>query len=163
MAMTPAYAVAHVFLPNLVKLKGGATVISAIERKEKVLLDQVWTQAMVTHTPELLATSRESSTSPIQSFRIGVIGLPAPKEMGEAHMAAIVVKIGDPAFVRYYTLEHDYVLKTKSNRTVLCDREGQKHSKHGDGPAITGSFGTDANAFIDCFMALLIPTTVTRR
>ena len=41
MAMTPTFALAHVFLPNLVKLKGAATVIGVIERKEKFFFDAV--------------------------------------------------------------------------------------------------------------------------
>ena len=35
MAMTPAYALAHVFLPNLLRLKGHATVMSALERRRR--------------------------------------------------------------------------------------------------------------------------------
>jgi hypothetical protein len=156
MAMTPTYALAHVFIPNLIKLKGAATVISALERKEKTYLDQLWSQAYVTHDPQIATVARDP-------YRIGVFSLPAPKELGEAHMVGLVVKQGDPGFSRYFTLEHDHVLAKKADRTVLCEREGKDHKRHGDGPALTGTFATDAAAFIDAFMELIVPTRVTRR
>ena len=155
MATTAAYALAHVFLPNLVKLKGATTVISAVERKEKVFFDQVWNQAHVTHDPNLASVIRDP-------YRIAVIDLPAPKEMGEAHLVGIVIKKND-SYVRYFTLEHDYVLAKKANRTVLCERDGQKHIKHGDGSPITGNFTIDSAAFVDCFMELIAPTTVAKK
>jgi hypothetical protein len=74
---------------------------------------------------------------------------------------AWVLEQGVPAFARYFTLEHDYVLSKQANRTVLCEREGPRHSKHGDGSPLTGVFAVDA-AFIDSFVALIIPTKVTR-
>lgn len=156
MAMTPAYALAHVFLPNLLKLKGHATVVSAIERRDLIFFDALWAQAHLKHNPYVSSQTREA-------YRIATITLPAPTEMGEAHMAGIVIKANDPVFVRYFTLEHDYALAKQANRTLLCEREGQKHSKRGDGPALTGNSEADARAFIDCFMELIIPTKVTRK
>jgi hypothetical protein len=156
MAMTPAYALAHVFLPNLVKLKGQAAVVSAIERRDLTYFDPLWAQAHVAHQPHLTSQTRDP-------YRIVTISLPPPSEMGEAYMAGIVVKAGDAAFMRYFTLEHDFVLAKQSNRTLLCEREGQKHSKHGDGPALTGNAGDDARAFVDCFMELIVPAKVTRK
>jgi len=154
--MTPAYALAHVFLPNLIKLKGHATVVSALERKDLVFFDPLWAQAHLTHSPYVWSQTREV-------YRIGTMTLPAPTEMGEAYMAGLVVKTNDPSFMRYFTLEHDFVLARQSNRTLLCEREGQKHSKRGDGPALTGANEADAKAFVDCFMELMIPTKVTRK
>ena len=156
MAMTPAYALAHVFIPNLLKLKGASTVISALERKEKTYLDQLWSQAHVVHEPQL-------STSVRDPYRIAVFTLPVPKELGEAHLVGLVVKQGDPAFARYFTLEHDHVLAKKADRTLLCEREGQSYKKHGEGPVLTGTFATDAAAFIDAFMELIVPTRVARK
>jgi hypothetical protein len=156
MAMTPTYALAHVFIPNLIKLKGAATVVSALERKEKVYLDQFWTQAHVTHNPDIAAVLREP-------YRIGVFTLPPPKEIGEAYMVGMVVKKGDPVFSRYFMLEHDYVLAKKAERTLLTERELQTHKKHGDGPQLTGDFAKDSVAFIDCFMELIVPTRVVRK
>jgi hypothetical protein len=156
MAMTPTYALAHVFIPNLIKLKGAATVISALERKEKTYLDQLWSQAFVTHNPEIATVLREP-------YRIGVFNLPPPKDLGEAHMVGMVVKRGDPAYSRYFTLEHDYVLAKKAERTLLCERDGQTHKKHGDGPVLSGNFATDSAAFIDTFMELIVPTRVVRK
>jgi len=154
--MTPTYALAHVFIPNLIKLKGAATVISAIERKEKVFLDQLWSQAHVTHNPDILAVLREP-------YRIGMFTLPAPKEIGEAYMVGMVVKKGDPTFSRYFMLERDYVLAKKADRTLLTERELQSHKKHGEGPQLTGDFAQDSVAFIDCFMELIVPTRVVRK
>jgi len=156
MAMTPAYALAHVFLPNLLKLKGHATVVAAIERRDLVFFDPLWGQAHVAHRPHLTSQTRTP-------YRIATLSLPAPNEIGEAYMAGIVVQHGDPAFLRYFTLEHDFVLAKQANRTLLCEREGQKHSKLGEGPALTGNAGDDARMFVDCFMELMIPTKVTRR
>jgi len=156
MAMTPTYALAHIFIPNLIKLKGAGTVISALERKDKAYLDQLWSQAFVTHDPQLATTLREP-------YRIGVFDLPAPKELGEAHMVGMVVKNGDPGYWRYFTLEHDHVLAKRADRTVLCERDGQTHKKHGDGPALTGNRAADLAAFIDAFMELIVPTRVVRK
>ncbi|MEJ7602030.1 MAG: hypothetical protein WKG01_29305 [Kofleriaceae bacterium] len=153
MAMTAAYALAHVFLPNLVKLKSAATVLAAIERKEKSYLDAVWQQAHVTHDPYIAAIQRDG-------FRIGIITLPPPKEMGEAHMIAIVTKKTEPSFNKYYLLEHDYVLAKQADRTLVTERDGQRHIKHFDGPVLTGTIEPDVTAFIDAFMELHIPTHV---
>ena len=160
MAMTPEYALAHVFLPNLFKLKGAATIVGVIERKEKFFFDAVWGQAHLEHLPFLYSTERDSPTA---SYRIGVVDLPPPKELGEAFYVGIVANKKDPTMGRYFTLEKDYVLKTKSDRTLVCEREGQKHTKHFDGPVLTGNKDTDAVAFINGFMELLIPTKVTEK
>ena len=78
-------------------------------------------------------------------------------------MVAVVVKIGDPQFSRYFMLEHDYVLAKKADRTVVCEREGPKHTKHFDGPVLTGDFAVDGVSFIDAFMELIAPTKVTKK
>ncbi len=156
MAMTPAYALAHVFLPNMIKLKGHSTVVSAIERKNLIFFDALWAQAHLTHNVHVTSQMRDP-------YRIATISLPTPAEMGEAYLAGIVLKSNDPVFMRYFTLEHDFVLAKQSNRTVLAEREGQKHTRRGDGPALTGDPEADAKAFVDCFMELIVPTKVTRK
>ena len=156
MAMTPTYALVHVFLPNLLKLKGAATVVGVIERKEKFFFDALWGQAHLQLQPFLLSQEREP-------YRIGVLDLPAPTDLGEAYYAGIVVHKKDPTIARYFTLEKDYVLKTKSDRTLVCERVGQQHTKHFEGPVLTGNKDTDAVAFIDAFMELLIPTKVQNK
>jgi len=155
MAMTPAYALAHVFLPNLLKLKGHATVVAAIERRDLVFFDPLWGQAQVPHRPHLTSQTRTP-------YRIATLTLPPPNEMGEAYMAGIVVQHGDPVFLRYFTLEHDYVVNRQAHRTMLCEREGQRHTRRGEGPALTGNAGDDARMFVDCFMELIVPTRVMR-
>lgn len=155
MAMTPAYTLAHVFLPNLIKLKSPAVVMHSIERKEKVFFDPLWQQAYLSHNPQLGSQTREP-------YRIGVLSLPEPKEIGEAHMAAIVLHKQDASFFRYFTLEHDYVLAKRANRTVVCERHNQTHIKHGDGPELTGSFEADWARFADVFMTKLGPRQIAR-
>lgn len=156
MAMTPAYALAHVFLPNLLKLKGHATVVSAIERRDLVYFDPLWAQAHIKHNPHVTSETRDP-------YRLVTMSLPAPTAMGEAHMAGIAVKSNDPSFMRYFTLEHDFVLAKQTHRTLLCEREGQKHTKIGEGPVLTGNSADDARAFVNCFMELIVPTKVTRK
>jgi len=154
MAMTPTYALAHVFVPNLLKSKGVATVVGVIERKEKFFFDALWNQAHVEHQPFLFAQVRDP-------YRIGVISLPPPKEMGEAFMIGLVTKATDQSFGKYYLLEHDYVLAKQADRTMITERDGTRHVKHFEGPALTGDETADAIAFIDGFMELLVPTKVT--
>src|SRR5262249_8700541 len=140
--------IAHVVLPNLMKLKGASTVVSAMERRDASMFQQVWTQTGVAHTPQLIAKERDV-------WRFGVLSLPKPNEMGGAYMCAFVAKKNDAAITRYFTLEHDYVLATKTTRTIVCEREGQRTVKHGDGPPITGDFQADAGAFIDAVMEVI--------
>jgi len=156
MGVTPEYALAYTFLPNLLKLKGQATVMSAFERRDLVFFDPLWAQAHVTHNPYVYTEAR-------QEYRIATVSLPPPKEVGEAYMAGIVLKSNDPVFLRYFTLEHDYVLKRNADRTVLCERAGQKHNRISDGPVLTGNQEADAKAFLESFMGLMIPNKVTRR
>jgi hypothetical protein len=160
MAMTPTYALAHVFLPNLVKLKGAATIVGVIERKEKFFFDQVWKQAHVEHAPFLLATTRVDPTG--TTYRIGVIDLPAPQDLGEAYFFAMVVSAKDASYARIFTIERDYVLAKRADRTLVCERVGSKHTKHFDGPVLTGNKDADAAAFVDAFMELVVPTRVKK-
>jgi len=146
--------IAHVVLPNLMKLKTAATLVSAIERRDTSPFAQVWQATGVTHTPNVIAKEKDV-------WRIGVLSLPAPKEMGEAYMCAFVTKKNDPAINHYFTLEYDYVLATKQTRTIVCGRDGQRTIKHGEGPAITGDFQADATAFVDALLEVVAPTKAT--
>ena len=142
--------IAHVVLPNLMRIKGAATLVAAIERRDTAVFQQVWTQTGVAHAPQVIAKDRDP-------WRIGVMSLPKPEQMGEAHLCAFVCKKNEPAVARYFTLQHDYVLATKSTRTVLCEREGSATRKLGQGSPMTGDFQTDAAAFVDAMMAVLAP------
>lgn len=146
MAMTPAYALAHVFLPNMIKLKGQAAVMSAIQRRDLIFFDSLWAQAQITHNPYVWSDERGL-------YRAAAVTLPEPREMGEAYMAGLVVASNDPSFMRYFTLELDFVLAKQANRTLLCEREGPRHVKLGDGPVLTGNREVDTRAFVDAFMA----------
>ena len=140
--------IAHVVLPNLMKLKGAATLVSAMERRDASPFAQVWQQTGVAHSPLVTAKDRDT-------WRIGVMSLPKPEQMGEAHMCGFATKKHDAAGSRYFTLEHDYVLATKTSRTVLCEREGSITRKLGEGPALSGDFQNDANAFVDAIMGVI--------
>ncbi len=148
--------IVHVILPNVMKLKGASTVVSAMERRDVSMFANVWQQTGIDHTPQVLAKEREDT------WRIGVLSLPTPNEMGEAYMVAFIAKKNDAAITRYFTLEYDYVLATKATRTVLCERDGTKFTKRGEGPAMTGDFQTDASAFIEAVMAVLSPISAPR-
>ena len=143
--------IAHGVLPNLMKLKTAATLVSAMERRDASPFAHVWQQTGVNHTPQVAAKERGD-------WRFGIMSLPKPNEMGEAHMVAFVAKKNDAALTRYFTLEHDYVLATKQTKTVVCEREGQRMTKRGDGPPVTGDFQADANAFVDAMMAIIAPS-----
>jgi hypothetical protein len=142
--------IAHVILPNVMKLKGAAVIVSAMERRDVSAFAQVWQQTGVQHSPQMLAKERADV------WRVGVLSMPTPSEMGEAYMVAFVAKKNDEATTRYFTLEYDYVLATKSTRTIVCERESGKTLKRGEGPAITGDFQTDAGAFIDQIVNMLM-------
>ncbi|MGE5186930.1 MAG: hypothetical protein ACM31C_32990 [Acidobacteriota bacterium] len=143
--------IAHVVLPNLMKLKGAATLVSAMERRDGSIFAQVWQQTGVEHSPQVIAKERDV-------WRIGVLSLPKPEQMGDAWMVAFVAKKNDASVTRYFTLEHDYVLATKQDRTQIKEKDGSLFSKRGgDGPPITGDFQTDAGAFIDAIKNIIDP------
>ncbi len=145
--------IAHVVIPNVMKLKTAATLISAAERRDPSPFAQVWQATGMTYTPQLIAMEKGD-------YRFGVMSLPQPTQMGEAHLCAFVAKKNDPAITRYFTLQHDYVLATKQTKTVMAEREGARMTKKGDGPAVTGDFQADANAFVDAMMEIISPTKV---
>ena len=148
--------IAHVILPNLMKLKGASVVVSAMERRDLSMFAPVWQQTGIAHTPQVLAKEK------MESWRIGVLSMPTPTEMSEAYMVAFVAKKNDEAITRYFTLEYDYVNVTKSTRTILCEREGTKITKRGEGTPITGDFATDASAFIELVMSVISPISTKK-
>lgn len=149
--------IAHVVLPNLMKIKGASTLVGAMERRDVSAFAQVWQQTGVDHTPQVIAKEVDAGNA---QWRIGVMSLPKPNEMGEAYMCAFVAKKNDAAITRYFTLEYDYVLATKSAKTIVAEREGSRTVKHGDGPPISNDFQADASAFIAAIMEVISPTKV---
>ncbi|HRC56744.1 MAG TPA: hypothetical protein PKU97_12515 [Kofleriaceae bacterium] len=145
--MSPTYALAHVFLPNLARLQGPNNFVSAAEMGKKEFFEQVWAQAQMGYTGRTFFLARDP-------YRIAVVELPEPKEAGEAHMVAVVTRKTEQWFWKFFTLEMDYVLTTRSFRTMICERDGNKHRKIGPGPALTGAFERDATEFAD---AALLP------
>jgi len=135
--------IAHVILPNVMKLKGASTVVSAMERRDISMFAAVWQQTGVDHTPQVLAKERN------ETWRIGVLSMPTPTQMGEAYLVAFLAKKNDAAITRYFTLEYDYVLATKATRTMICEQDAGKSLKRREGPVFSGDFQTDASAFID--------------
>jgi hypothetical protein len=142
--------IAHLVLPNFLKIKGASLIMSSMERRDTSMFQSVWDQCGVVHKPEVVAKEKDA-------WRFGVMSLPPPKEMGEAHMCGFVSKKADPSVTRYFTLEYDYVLATKATRTQLCEREGQRTHKIREGTPVTGDFQTDASAFIEAIMGVLDP------
>lgn len=137
------------FLPNLLRTKGAQTILGVVERKEKFFFDVVWSQAHVQHDVSMhLNTERDP-------IRIAVIDLPAPAEMGDAYFVAIVGHKTDVSYKKYFLLEYDYVLATKSDRTMITERDGNRIVKHFEGPPITGDKAVDAKAFSDALLPLL--------
>ena len=163
MATSPLNTLAHIFLPNLVKLKGHTAFAHACERKDKSFFEQSWKQAYIEHDPKFHYLTRDNTDGTV-TYRIGVIDLPAPKEVGDAYMIGVTVKKNDTAFGRVFLLEKDWHMKTKTDTTVIAEREGAgaaaRRQVHFDGPPITGVFETDARAFVDAFMELIVPTKV---
>lgn len=146
---SPSHAIAHVFMPNLLRTKGAQTILGVVERKEKFFFDVVWSQAQVKHDVFMhLNTERDP-------VRIAVIDLPPPKEMGEAYFVAIVGHKSDANYKKYFLLEYDYVLSTKTDRTMITERDGTRTTKHFEGPPITGDKAVDAEAFADALVPLL--------
>lgn len=158
---SPAYALAHTFLPNTTKLKGPTTMMVALEKRDRAFLEAIWKQAFIEHEPQIFTEERAP-------YRIGVVELPAPKDPGEAYFAGWVIDKSDITFARYFLLESDYVLAKNATRTLLTEREGIQRGtprtvKHGEGPPVTGDFAIDAAAFADCFMELIVPTKVQNK
>lgn len=165
MAGSPINTLAHTLLPNLVKLKGHTAFAHAVERKDKAFFAQTWSQAYVDHDPTFFYTTRDNTDGSI-TYRVGVVNLPSPKEMGDVYMVAAVSKKNDSAFGRLFLLEKDWVMKTKQDKTTVTEREGAgagRRAVHFDGPAVSGDFAKDAPAFVDAVMELLVPTKVTRK
>ena len=147
--------IAHVVLPNLMKIKGCSTLVGAMERRDVAPFAQVWEQTGVEHNPQCIAKEKDP-------WRYGVLSLPAPNEMGEAYMCAFMAKKNDAAVTRYFTLEYDYVLATKKSRTLIVEMEGKSRTKHGEGPPVTGDFMTDAGAFVDAVNVIVTRTSAPK-
>src|SRR5689334_20036569 len=150
--------IAHVVLPNLMKLKGASTLVGAMERNDVSAFAQVWSQTGVDHAPQVTAKERDLDGT---IWRFGVMSLPKPSEMGEAYLCAFVAKKNDTSVTRYFTLEYDYVLASKTTRTLLAECDRARVTKHGEGPAVSGDFQADASAFIDAILGILSPSRVS--
>src|SRR5688572_5087038 len=144
---SPLETIAHLILPNVMKLKGASTLIGAMERRDASPFAHIWQQTGIEHTPQVVAKEKDDN-------RFGIMTMPTPTSPGEAHMVAFVAKKHDSGAPRYFTLEYDFIL-AKQGKTLLCEVEGKSITKRGDGPALSGDFQTDANAFVDAIMAKL--------
>jgi hypothetical protein len=165
MPSSPINTLAHSLIPNLVKLKGHTAFVMAVERKDKPFFAPSWQQAYVTHEPKFFYTTKDNTDGSV-TYRIGVIDVPAPKEMGDVYLIGAVTKKNDSAYGRLFLLEKDWVMKTKQDKTTIVEREGGasgRRSVHFDGPKITGTFETDAKAFADAFIELILPTKVAKK
>ena len=166
MPSSPINTLAHTLIPNLVKLKGHTAFVMAAERKDKSFFAPSWQQAYVTHEPKFFYTTKDNTDGTV-TYRIGIVDVPEPKEMGDVYLIGVVTKKNDSAFGRLFLLEKDWVMKTKQDKTTVVEREGAgahgRRAVHFDGPKISGSFEADAKAFADSFMELILPTKVTKK
>ena len=142
--------IAHLILPNVMKLKTASTLVGALERRDGSAFAHVWQQTGIEHTPQCIAKEKDP-------WRYGVISMPKPSEMGEAYFVAFMAKKNDAAVTRYFTLEYDYSLATKTAKTVICEVDTNRSiTKWGEGPPITGDFAADASAFIDAVNTIVV-------
>ncbi len=156
MGQSPNAAIANIFLPNLVKLRGASTFVSSVERQDFAFFEQIWTQAHVTHRPVIAARVVESGLSK-GTYRVAMVSLPPPKDMGETYLFGLVVKKNDAQFARMFTLDKHYVLRTNQDGTLIVERDGARQIKHGDGPALGPTGEADAAGFVDAMMAVIEP------
>ena len=140
--------IAHIILPNVMKLKGASTIVGAMERRDGSPFAHVWQQTGIDHSPQLVAKELDGN-------RFGIMTLPKPSEAGEAHMVAFVAKKNDAGLPRFFTCEYDFIL-AKTGKTLLCEvvvKDSDKTTvKLGEGPTLSGDFQTDATAFVDALM-----------
>ena len=131
-------------------------MVGVIERKEKFFFDAVWVQAHLEHTPSVAPRLTRSP------YRIGVVSLPPPTELGEAYFVGLVVKTGDP-IVLAATSRSSTTTCSRRRPTAHCSANARaRDKKHSEGPVMTGSTRSTA-AFIDAFMELIVPTKVTSK
>jgi hypothetical protein len=162
MGTSPNAAIANIFLPNLVKLRGASTFVSSVERQDYAFFEQIWTQAHVTYKPQLAAKTIESGLSK-GTYRIATVSLPAPKDLGESYLFGIAVKKNDAQWAKLFTLDKHYVLRTNQDGTTLVERDGARQIKHGDGPPLGANGEPDATAFVDAMMLIIEPQELKKR
>ena len=146
--MTTSYEFAHRLLPGLVLGNPRTFTNNLFFEGRDELLRQVWANAAPSEqeesgeTPEGLRLQVEEHPG----FSVGVIKLPPPESVPEAHLVAVVVEraglgpVEEDRFrgVRYFTLEkgaqHDDAGDASEERTVLCEWTEQRHLNYGNGP-----------------------------
>jgi hypothetical protein len=124
-------------LPRLMRERGAAPVLDAIERNDADYFIPVWMEAGFRFTSRLMYTARGG-------LRIGVLTLPMPREWTEAYLAAIVGRTSDASVLRYFLWE-----KGEDAGTVISEWAGPSHRNYGAGPAFTGDLAGDRAKFVD--------------
>jgi hypothetical protein len=145
-------SICHVILPNVMKLKGAATIVSGLERRDVTPFTHVWAQTGIEHTPQVVAKERDV-------WRIGVMSMPKPTDMGEAHMVAFVAKKNDVGTARYFTLEHDFVLKTGAARTSPSAATKARRSPATSRPTRARSSMRSRKSWIRCHLSSRLRAT----
>ena len=138
---SPRYLAAHLLMPRFLREQGARAVLDAIERNDADFFIPVWMQAGFRFTSRLFHQAADS-------FQVGVLTLPMPREPTEAWFAAIVGNASDPAYLRYFLWEKGESVLDNRPRTVISEWAGTAHRNYGEGPPFTGDLAGDRAAFV---------------
>jgi hypothetical protein len=147
---SPRYLAEHLLLPRHLREKGGAAALDAIARRDEWFFVPVWMEAGFRFTPQMVHVVRED-------FRVGVISLPRPREDTEAFLAAIVGRLSDPAWWRYFLLESGVSVVDGSPITAIGEWAGGTHRNFGSGPPFTGNAEDDIASFVERVLEICRP------
>src|SRR5688500_20292030 len=93
---SPLDTIAHLILPNIMKLKGASMLVGAMERRDASPFAHIWQQTGIEHTPQVVAKEKGDN-------RFGIMTMPTPTSAGEAHMVAFGAKKHHAAAPRFFT------------------------------------------------------------
>jgi hypothetical protein len=139
---SPRYIAEHMLMPRFVRESGYPTVMAAIQRRDADFFIPVWMQAGFRFSATLLFTERDD-------WRVGVITLPQPRAITEAYFAAVVCRISDPSYGRYFLWETAESIFDQRQYTVIGEWKESSHGNFGEGPPFTGDLVNDHAAFVD--------------
>ena len=145
-----AYMFTHRLLPGLVHGNPRTLTNELFFSAREELITRIWREAETyASDPQAevpAALGFEVDERP--RFSIGIVTLPPPQALADAHFVAIVVEraglgpVQEESFrgVRYFTLEHGNTASPDggevADRTVLCEWSDGAHHNYGTGPAV---------------------------
>jgi hypothetical protein len=118
-------------------------------RQRQQFLENLWTSVCQNCDSEGAASFGPGDivahTLLVGEFPAVLVVMPTPHFPAEAHMVCVLLKVPpdqiqqrpDKPEIRYFTLEKGTSLATGAERTVLCERNGEMHVNHGNGPETT--------------------------